>query len=55
MHIKDIDKKRVVTIVGMFMPDAKIYLFDSHARGTARPASDVDLAIDNGEEIPLAL
>jgi predicted nucleotidyltransferase len=53
--IKDIDKQRIITIISMFMPNAKIYLFGSHARGDARPTSDIDIAIDNKEQIPLAL
>ena len=29
---------------------AKVYLFGSHARGTATPKSDIDLVVDSGDE-----
>ena len=33
--------------------DCKFYLFGSFARGEDRPSSDVDVAIDAGEPLPL--
>jgi uncharacterized protein len=41
----------VVKIITAFHPDAKLYLFGSYARGKQRQGSDVDLAIDAGEEL----
>ncbi len=35
------------------MPHAKIYLYGSHARGTASEGSDIDLALDTGGKIPM--
>ena len=32
-------------------PTAKIYLFGSRARGTHRPSSDIDIAVDAGHEL----
>ncbi len=32
---------------------AKVWVFGSRARGSARPASDLDLAIDAGRELTL--
>jgi predicted nucleotidyltransferase len=52
--IKDIDKQRIITIISMFLPNAKIYLFGSYARGDFRVGSDLDIAIDNGEPFSLA-
>lgn len=46
-------KDRIITIISMFCPKAKIYLFGSYARGDNTRSSDIDLAIDNGKEIPL--
>lgn len=46
-------KDRIITIINMFFPKAKIYLFGSYARGDFTRSSDVDIAIDNGEAISL--
>lgn len=53
--IKDITKQRIVTIVHMFCPGAKVYLFGSYARGDFTNASDIDIAIDAGEAIDLVI
>jgi len=50
------DKKicqEVVKIVAKYLPDAKVYLFGSRAKGTAKPYSDFDIAIEWKEKIPL--
>lgn len=36
------------------MPDVKIYLFGSRARGTNGPRADIDIAIDGGKKLPIA-
>lgn len=36
------------------MPDVKIYLFGSRARGTNRAMADIDIALDGGKELPIA-
>jgi len=46
-------KDRIITIISMFFPKAKIYLFGSYARGNYTRSSDVDIAIDNGAPISL--
>jgi predicted nucleotidyltransferase len=46
-------KDRIVTIISMFFPNAKIYLFGSYARGDFTRSSDVDIAIDAGAPISL--
>jgi uncharacterized protein len=46
-------KDRIITIISMFFPKAKIYLFGSYARGDFTRSSDVDIAIDNGGPISL--
>ena len=42
-------KDKIIKIIEMFYPKAKIYLFGSYARGDATRSSDIDIAIDNGE------
>ena len=45
-------KKEVIHAVEYHLPDAKIILFGSRARGTAKNGSDIDIALDNnGHEI----
>lgn len=46
-------KNLILKAIAYHFPDAKVILFGSRARGTNRPGSDVDLAIDNGTAIPL--
>lgn len=46
-------KDKIITIISMFYPEAKIYLFGSYARGDATRASDLDIAIDNKEKISI--
>ena len=55
MHTKeqvDVDyKRKIIGVLTVLFPDAKIYLFGSRARGTARHRSDIDIALDEGERI----
>lgn len=44
-------RRKVIGVLTVLFPSAKIYLFGSRAWGTARPLSDIDVAIDEGEEI----
>ena len=44
-------KSSIIKIITAFYPDAKIYLFGSYARGTAKQGSDIDLAIDVGKRL----
>lgn len=49
-----IDKKYkdlFLQIITKHTPDCKVYLFGSRAKGTSAESSDVDLAIDCGDEI----
>lgn len=45
------EKNRIVGIITVFVPQATIYVFGSHARGDANEASDLDLALDQGSKI----
>lgn len=44
-------KKKIIAILTVLFPHAKIYLFGSRARGTAYHASDIDIALDEGKKI----
>ena len=46
-------KEKIVAIVHIFLPGAKVYLFGSYARGDNMRDSDVDIAIDAGKKISL--
>ncbi len=46
-------KPDIIKIITAFYPDAKIYLFGSYAKGTARQGSDIDIAIDTGKRLNL--
>ena len=49
---KEIPQKAAEIIIKN-LPDAKVYLFGSRAKGTAKPYSDFDIAIEWKEKIPL--
>lgn len=49
--IKHQDK--IIKIIEMFYPKAKIYLFGSYARGDMKRTSDIDIAIDNGAPLDI--
>jgi len=44
-------KNKILGILIVLFPDAKIYLFGSRARGTHSDRSDIDIAIDEGQVI----
>jgi len=44
-------KDKIVGILTVLFPKAKIYLFGSRARGNHGPRSDIDIAIDEGKPI----
>lgn len=51
-----IDSKRqalIIRVLVALLPNVKIYLFGSRARGTNRETSDIDLALDLGREMTL--
>ena len=47
------NQEKIIKIIEMFFPEAKIYLFGSWARGDQVPTSDVDVAIDLGKPMPI--
>jgi len=47
------DKDKITGLIKVLIPKARIYFFESRARGTHSPLSNVDIAVDAGEELPL--
>lgn len=46
MELDPKHKAKIIAILSVLFPDAKIYLFGSRARGTHRERSDIDIALD---------
>jgi predicted nucleotidyltransferase len=46
-------KNKIIAVISALIPDAKIYLFGSRARGTHSERSDIDIALDAGRELPI--
>jgi len=44
-------KDKILGILTVLFPNAKIYLFGSRARGTHSEKSDIDIAIDEGKPV----
>ena len=42
-------QKKIIAIVSALIPEAKIYLFGSRARGTNSEWADIDIALDAGK------
>jgi predicted nucleotidyltransferase len=53
MAVKEEYKRKLIKAIEYHYPEAKIYLFGSWATGKNKPFSDIDLAIDTGQQIPL--
>ena len=49
----NIPKEKIIKIIEIIFPDAKIYLFGSRSRGDNTERSDVDIAIDAGRPMSL--
>ncbi|HEV2600840.1 MAG TPA: nucleotidyltransferase domain-containing protein [Candidatus Babeliales bacterium] len=53
MQIIDVKTKhKIIAVISALMPDVKIYLFGSRARGTNSPTADIDIALDGGKRLP---
>ncbi len=44
-------KNKIVGIISVLMPEAKIYLFGSRAGGSYKKYSDIDIALDAGKSL----
>lgn len=45
-------KDQIIKHINVILPEAKIILFGSRARGTASKWSDIDIALDGGKPLP---
>ncbi len=52
-NVKQEYKNLILKAIAYHYPDSKVILFGSRARGTHKPGSDIDVAIDTGEPIKL--
>ena len=55
--MKELDEKtkqKIIAVISALMPDVKIYLFGSRARGTNTLMADIDIALDGGKELSRA-
>jgi len=48
-------KDKIIALISALLPEAKIYLFGSRARGTHGRRSDIDIAVDTGQKLPIAV
>ena len=48
-----IPKEKIIKVIEIFFPQAKVYLFGSRARGDNSERSDIDLAIDAGKPMTM--
>lgn len=46
-------KKILLELIYKKLPNCKVYLFGSRARGDHQSGSDIDLALDNGQPIEM--
>ena len=58
-HTKPLSADEILTgatnIIAKYLPDARIVLFGSRAKGDARDTSDFDIAVDAGLKISLGV
>jgi predicted nucleotidyltransferase len=47
-------KQKIIAVISALIPDAKIYLFGSRARGTNADRADIDIALDAGTQLPIS-
>jgi predicted nucleotidyltransferase len=48
-------RKKIINIISALIPETKIYLFGSRARGKHSQHSDIDIALDAGKPLPIVL
>jgi len=50
-EVSEQNKQKIIALISVIIPEAKIYLFGSRARGKNAEWSDIDLALDIGHQI----
>lgn len=53
MAMDIIYKEKIIKVIEIFFPDAKIYLFGSRATNKYQAHSDIDIAIDAGQPMSI--
>ena len=51
ISIDDKTRDKIISVIHALLPEVKIYLYGSRARGTASEWSDIDLALDAGKPL----
>lgn len=51
-NVESQDKAKIIGLISVLIPQAKIILFGSRARGTNAPRSDIDVAVDAQKPLP---
>jgi predicted nucleotidyltransferase len=46
-------KQKIIAVISALIPEARIYLFGSRARGSNAQYADIDIALDAGKPLPL--
>ena len=49
--INDLTKQKIINLINALIPEVKIYLFGSRAKGTYHERSDIDIALDAGKPL----
>jgi predicted nucleotidyltransferase len=52
-NIDEATKNKIIALISALVPDAKIILYGSRARGDFMQWSDIDLALDTGKRMPV--
>ncbi len=47
------DLRSIKALIHRHCPNARVLVFGSRIKGNARPYSDLDIAIDNGQKLPI--
>lgn len=55
VHLTNQERHIIVDIIHTILPNAKIYVFGSRTRTPNHRYSDVDIAIDNGTKVDVAV
>ncbi|MCB9492778.1 MAG: nucleotidyltransferase domain-containing protein [Epsilonproteobacteria bacterium] len=53
MALEEKYKKKIISLISALIPEAKIYLYGSRARGDDAQRSDIDIALDSGYKLDL--
>lgn len=52
-NVDEATKQKIIALINALIPDAKVILYGSRARGDFAEWSDIDLALDVGKRLPV--